>query len=54
MTAIKNKTPLKIDYFKTNPKESYQREIEPLQIIKRNSEDFYLIVYKKKKKQKGK
>jgi predicted DNA-binding transcriptional regulator YafY len=52
MTAIKNKTPLKIDYFKTNPKESYQREIEPLQIIKRNSEDFYLIVYDREKKQK--
>ena len=27
MTAIKNKTPLKIEYFKTNPKESHQREI---------------------------
>lgn len=52
MTAIKNKTPLKIEYFKTNPKESYFREIEPLQIIKRNSEDFYLIVYDREKKQK--
>ncbi|MBP9884997.1 MAG: WYL domain-containing protein [Leptospiraceae bacterium] len=52
MTAIKNKTPLKIEYFKTNPKESYLREIEPLQIIKRNSEDFYLIVFDREKKQK--
>ena len=50
--TIKNKTPLKIEYFKTNPKESYFREIEPLQIIKRNSEDFYLIVYDREKKQK--
>lgn len=52
MTAIKNRTPLKIEYFKTNPKESHQREIEPLQIIKRNSEDFYLIVFDREKKEK--
>lgn len=52
MSAIKNKTPLRIDYFKNNPKDSSQREVEPLQIIKRNSEDFYLIVYDREKKQK--
>lgn len=52
MTAIKNKTPLKIEYFKTNSLESYTRDIEPLQIIKRNSEDFYLIVFDREKKQK--
>lgn len=52
MTAIKNRTPLRIEYFKTNSRESYLRDIEPLQIIKRNSEDFYLIVYDREKKQK--
>ncbi|HMW05036.1 MAG TPA: WYL domain-containing protein [Leptospiraceae bacterium] len=52
MSAIKNKTPLRIQYFKTNPSESYYRDIDPLQIIKRNSEDFYLIVYDREKKQK--
>lgn len=52
MSAIKNKSPMRIQYFKTNPSESYYRDIDPLQIIKRNSEDFYLIVYDREKKQK--
>lgn len=52
MTAIKNRSPIKIEYYKNNPDEVSVREIEPLQIIKRNAEDFYLIVFDRIKKEK--
>ncbi|MCB1178237.1 MAG: WYL domain-containing protein [Leptospiraceae bacterium] len=50
--AIKNRTPLKIQYFRTIPSEKEEKEIDPIHIIKRNSNDFYLIAFDRKKGEK--
>ncbi len=52
VNAIKNKTPLKIQYYRTIPSEKEEKEIDPIHIIKRNSRDFYLIAFDRKKKEK--
>jgi predicted DNA-binding transcriptional regulator YafY len=49
MNAIKNKTPLKIEY-KKNSSDTSIKEIDPLLLIKRESLDTYLIAYDRKKK----
>ncbi|MCB1159768.1 MAG: WYL domain-containing protein [Leptospiraceae bacterium] len=52
--ALKNKSPLKIVYSKTLPEKKETRTIEPLEIVKRNSLDFYLLAYDREKKDKRK
>jgi predicted DNA-binding transcriptional regulator YafY len=52
LRAIKDKIPLRISYFKSFPDEVTEKEIDPLQITKRNSSDFYLIAFDRQKKEK--
>ncbi len=50
--AIRNKTPIKITYFKNTPQDKSEREIDPLHITKRNDCDFYLVGYDRNERQK--
>jgi predicted DNA-binding transcriptional regulator YafY len=51
LEAVKNQSPLKIYYNKTNiDSKLEEREIEPFLIIKRNQLDYYLLAYDRKKK----
>lgn len=47
--ALRDKIPLRIDYLK-NVAKGEIREIEPLRLIKRNAEDFYLVAWDRKEK----
>ncbi|MDX1960281.1 MAG: WYL domain-containing protein [Leptospiraceae bacterium] len=43
LTTVKDKIPIRITYYKYLPNEIITRDIDPLQITKRNSSDFYIL-----------
>jgi len=49
--AVKNRTPLRIKYARNLPDSSEKREIDPYKIVKKSSEDFYLIAWDRAKRE---
>ena len=47
--AVKDKNPIKIQYYKNLPNNFEYRELEPYRLIKRNSVDSYLMAYDRNK-----
>lgn len=47
--AVKDKNPLKIQYYKNLPNKFEYREIEPYRLLKRNSVDSYLLAFDRKR-----
>lgn len=50
LISIRDKTPIKIEYSKSNITDISIKKIDPIQIIKRNTEDFYLIAFDREKR----
>lgn len=51
-TAVKNKNPLRILYFKSEPDDAVEKDIDPIHVLKRNSIDSYLLAYDRKERKK--
>ncbi|EMO28340.1 hypothetical protein LEP1GSC170_1811 [Leptospira interrogans serovar Bataviae str. HAI135] len=50
LEALKIKSPVQFLYYKTFPEETYKVEADPIRLIRKNSEDYYLLAYDRKKK----
>lgn len=50
LEALKTKSPVQFLYYKTFPEETYRVEVDPIRLIRKNSEDYYLLAYDRKKK----
>ncbi|UOG48252.1 helix-turn-helix transcriptional regulator [Leptospira noguchii] len=51
LEALKIKSPVQFLYYKTFPEETYKVEADPIRLIRKNSEDYYLLAYDRKKKE---
>ncbi|ABJ77000.1 helix-turn-helix transcriptional regulator [Leptospira borgpetersenii] len=51
LEALKTKSPVQFLYYKTFPEETYRVEVDPIRLIRKNSEDYYLLAYDRKKKE---
>ncbi|KAA1268289.1 WYL domain-containing protein [Leptospira interrogans] len=51
LEALKIKSPIQFLYYKTFPEETYKVEADPIRLIRKNSEDYYLLAYDRKKKE---
>ncbi|MEM7183472.1 MAG: WYL domain-containing protein [Spirochaetota bacterium] len=52
--CIRNQVPIRVEYYKNDPDNKEWRFLEPYEIVKRNSLDFYLVAYDRDKKAKRK
>lgn len=52
LDALKNKTPLRIRYYKNFPEDSYFREVDPIRLIRKAGFDHYLLAYDREDKEK--
>ncbi|PJZ69859.1 transcriptional regulator [Leptospira perolatii] len=43
LEALRNRTPIKMKYYKTVPEESYFIEVDPIRILRKGGEDYYLL-----------
>ncbi|EMO59573.1 WYL domain protein [Leptospira santarosai str. CBC1416] len=53
LEALKTKSPVQFLYYKTFPEETYRVEVDPIRLIRKNSEDYYLLAYDRKKRKEG-
>lgn len=51
LESLKTKSPVQFLYYKTFPEETYRVEVDPIRLIRKNSEDYYLLAYDRKKKE---
>ncbi|XDD49899.1 helix-turn-helix transcriptional regulator [Leptospira sp. WS92.C1] len=51
LEALKTKSPIQFLYYKTFPEETYRVELDPIRLIRKNLEDYYLLGYDRKKKE---
>ncbi|AOP35428.1 transcriptional regulator [Leptospira tipperaryensis] len=51
LESLKTKSPIQFLYYKTFPEETYRVEVDPIRLIRKNSEDYYLLAYDRKKKE---
>ncbi|MDV6235552.1 WYL domain-containing protein [Leptospira ellisii] len=51
LESLKTKSPVQFLYYKTFPEETYRVEADPIRLIRRNSEDYYLLGYDRKKRE---
>lgn len=50
LEALKNRSPLRLKYYKTFPEESYPLEVDPIRLLRKGGEDYYLLAYDRSEK----
>lgn len=50
LEALKNRSPLRLKYFKSFPEDSYFIEVDPVRLLRRGGEDYYLLAYDRSEK----
>ncbi|TGK01282.1 WYL domain-containing protein [Leptospira langatensis] len=52
LDALKNKSPIRIRYYKTFPEDAYWKEADPIRLIRKGGQDHYLLAYDREEKSK--
>ncbi len=52
LDSLKNKSPIRIRYYKTFPEDAYSREVDPIRLIRKGGQDHYLLAYDREEKTK--